>query len=808
MRVRLTPSASVTPTGTGVILRSDLGTFQLDGDDVGEFVDEVMPLLDGSRDREGVAAALPAYSASSTLALLDALESHGLLEEVQPSADEGGPARLRGQEDFLRRWRDGDSGSADRLKTSRVVVVGLEPWGATAALELAAAGVGELVLVDENPVSDGDVLGARAWAPGHVGASRAAALAAALADRFPDCAATTGSLEGLRSGVRLPDGSEPALVVAALARDDLVTHHALARACHAAGVRSLYSYLDGLDAVVGPGVAPGETACWNCWRLRALAHADDPHAAHALQHALLEAPPAARRHTYLAPMAPLLGQLVALESLKLLTGYTTSRLMGRLLVQSLVTLESAYHAVVRMPWCEVCGGASAGGASTGGATGARSHDERAGSTPLDPATIDDPAELRDRLAGWVDDRTGVIRQLASRPGEAPGPELPITATAVMSRYTDGHHHEHETTLGSGKGMTRVEAMLGAAGEAIERYSAARYSPADLRRASRVDLAGSVLAPAELCLYADEQYARDDFPFAPYDDDAAIDWTAGHWLEDGTPVTVPALPTYFNYRAPPEERFCQVTSNGLAAGSSVDDASARAICELIERDAFMLTWLARLPARRLVVDAALDAGAAEVLRELSALGVDVRLALLDAPLPTVVCVGFGDGERWPGATVALATHPDGRVAVRKAILEHGHVGPYIRRLMREEERAVPDVATAVRTLEDHAMYYVPAERRAAFDFMLGGDEVALSELERADGTPLEVCRRKLREAELEVALADVTAPDVQGSPFRVVRALGRWVQQIHFGSGLERLASPRLAAALGGRGLNPDPHPLA
>ena len=32
-RVRLSPSAGITPTGAGVILRSDLGTFQVAGPD-------------------------------------------------------------------------------------------------------------------------------------------------------------------------------------------------------------------------------------------------------------------------------------------------------------------------------------------------------------------------------------------------------------------------------------------------------------------------------------------------------------------------------------------------------------------------------------------------------------------------------------------------------------------------------------------------------------------------------------------------------------------------------------------------------
>ena len=61
------PSASVTPTEVGILLRSDLGTFQLTGSDMKVFVSQIAPLLDGTRNREEIAGALPGYSQASVL---------------------------------------------------------------------------------------------------------------------------------------------------------------------------------------------------------------------------------------------------------------------------------------------------------------------------------------------------------------------------------------------------------------------------------------------------------------------------------------------------------------------------------------------------------------------------------------------------------------------------------------------------------------------------------------------------------------------------------------------------------------------
>lgn len=803
--IRLSPTAAVTPTDDRVLLRSDLGAFQLDGADVSVFVTTLLPLLDGSRDREAVAGALTAYSRESVLAFLALLERHGLIEEV---SEAGGAARWHGQDAFFAKWTERPAEVAQRLRSARVLIVGLEPWGVAAAAALAASGVGALHLLDSRAVGPDDLLAGRAWRPEHTGQPRAAALAAELATIAPWTRLTSGSLAAAPGQALRVDGDQWDLVLAATAADDLLVLQGAARYAHERGLPSLSGYLDGLEAIVGPAVSPGQTACWNCYRLRRLAHAEHPDAAHALQAELLTAPGAERQRTYLAPTAGLLGHLLALEAIQLLTRYTPPRLFGRVLVQHVVTLESALHTVVRMPWCEVCGGAAA---PSGGPAGGPWLEPVSGPpAPADLGALRDPQAVRETFAGWVDEHAGVIRYLVLDPPDEAGPELPLGSTAVLAAYTEGAPGADNPNVGSGKGLTAAEAMVSAVGEAIERYSASRIRPEAVRRACLAELDGDVLDPRRLCLYRPEQYAAPTFPFSPFDPDRPLDWVRGEWLDDGAPVWLPALPTYMHFRPPPDEYFCQVSSNGLAAGRDLEDAALRATAELVERDAFMLTWLAQTPARRVLLDATLDPAVAEVVRQLGEAGARIELYLLDvdAPFPAFVCVGFGDGKRWPGATVSLAAHANPRLAARKAILEQAHVGPFIRRLMRDGEQPIPESPDAVHSLTDHALFYVPPERAVAFDFLrAGGRTVPLAALNGPARVTRAAYIELLRAAGLRVAFADVTAPDVATSPLRVARALGPDMQPIDFGWRVRRLANPRLDALLR-RGLNPYPHPLA
>lgn len=806
-RIRLSPTLSTITTTAGLVFHSDLGTFRLYGPDLQMFIDAVVPLLDGSRGMDEVVESLPDYSPESVRKLLDLLERHGVIETVGVTKDE----RWRGQEEFFRTWTDHPQEATQALSRARVLLAGLEPWGAVAAAELAASGVGALHVLDDGRVTEYDLLSVRFWGARHVGRPRVETLKDVLGEISPWCRVTTGSFalnDDRTLALRTPDWD---LVMGTLAREELQVLRSLAEFSHRSRIPSLYGYLEGLDAVVGPVVIPGQTACWNCARLRRLAHADHPEVAHALHASLAAARSRPRVRTYLAPMVPVLGHLIALEALKLLSQYAESRLAGCLLVQNLVTLETSLHTIIRMPWCDICGGAKADGPPPGGAA----IDPGSDGTSEDPSShgldgIDDPGELRARLVGWVDSRVGVIKTLTREYPSATEPEWPVTCGAALATYTDGVYVPQEPVVGAGKGFTLTEAMIGATAEAIERYSAARYRGADLHRSSLTELQGDVLDPRCLCLYDDEQYGQPDFPFARFDPDRPMSWTKGSWLDTGMPVWVPALPTYFHFQAPPAERFCQVTSNGLAAGATLEVASLRAVLELVERDAFMITWLTRRPGRSLLLDDTLEAGTGEVVRQLRERGVGIELFLIDAGLaiPVVICVGRGDGKWWPGITLGLGADLNPRTAVRKAILEHSQIGAHICRLMGDAECPIPNTSEDVRTPTDHALYYVLPERARLLDFLRpdGDPPISLSVLPNSEGS-LRACAERLQAAGVRIVLVNVTAPDVSCSAFRVVRALGVDMQPIYFGFTLRRLATPRLKTMMR-KGLNPHPHPFA
>jgi thiazole/oxazole-forming peptide maturase SagD family component len=351
-------------------------------------------------------------------------------------------------------------------------------------------------------------------------------------------------------------------------------------------------------------------------------------------------------------------------------------------------------------------------------------------------------------------------------------------------------------IGWGKGCDAASAVVGAVAEAIERYSGSMPDAARIIWSRPSELAGDVLHPRELALYSDDQFERPGFPYVRFDPEHAHPWVAAAWAGKHSAVWIPAVLVFLSLDIRRDQAFCQGTSNGMAAGTVTSEAQLRAILELLERDAFMTSWLCRRPGRVLQIDSTLEPNLKAVLDGAAALGARVTLVLLQSACgyPTVACLGFGDGVDWPGVTFGLGTDPDPRNAIRQAILEFGQTGPYLRKMMTSAAHLIPKTASGVSDMLDHARYYFPPDRARAFDYLRNdSDACSLADLPAGSERSLKECADALAASNIRVALVDVTSADVATTGFVAMRAISPDLQPISFGYGLDRLPIPRLQA---------------
>jgi ribosomal protein S12 methylthiotransferase accessory factor len=207
---------------------------------------------------------------------------------------------------------------------------------------------------------------------------------------------------------------------------------------------------------------------------------------------------------------------------------------------------------------------------------------------------------------------------------------------------------------AGKGETEKEAMP-KDGEARTLLFLPE-NPTAVFRATAAEL-GSGDSPALDGSYSQRQYATPGFKYAKPDDQSKIGWTRAVELPDRSEAFAPAslVYLYFNTEGP-EGYFCPPTSNGLAAGPSLDAAILGGLYELIERDAFLLTWMNRLPAPH--VDYAGIGGIADRIRSHYArFGVEALVFDLttDIGVPVMMAMAVDRSGEGPAVVVGLGCH---------------------------------------------------------------------------------------------------------------------------------------------------------
>lgn len=229
----------------------------------------------------------------------------------------------------------------ERLRASTMLVVGAGGLGSPAALYLAAAGVGRLLLADGDTVDLTNLQRQILHTPSRIGWAKVDSGRAALHALNPEVEVVPLNErlcgETLRAAV-----AESTVVLDCC--DNFATRHAVNRACVAAGVPLVSGAairFDGQLAVFDP--RKPESPCYHCLF-------PDTEVPDAVQCATMGV---------FAPLTGIIGTLQAAEALKIAGGFGKP-VVGSLLLVDARSLEISRMTVPRDPHCAVCGPKHAG----------------------------------------------------------------------------------------------------------------------------------------------------------------------------------------------------------------------------------------------------------------------------------------------------------------------------------------------------------------------------------------------------------------------------------------------------------------
>ncbi|WP_328926174.1 YcaO-like family protein [Streptomyces sp. NBC_00190] len=412
----------------------------------------------------------------------------------------------------------------------------------------------------------------------------------------------------------------------------------------------------------------------------------------------------------------------------------------------------------------------------------------------------------------VDDRYGPVVGLQSVP------DSPASLVAAVH----ARHGSAAEAAGYGRGRTVAAASRLALLERLERSGSEAVVRAarPLRRAYDA-LPGRALDPRRLGVLAPEQHAHPSCrvdPFAPED---VLRWIPARVWGTADTCWVPLEAGSYHVHPEPRPgrkwgRVLYESSNGCALGATVDEAALHALLEVVERDAFLLTWWAGQPVPRVDWSSVSDTTALELRAAMRAAGYEVHLCVItqDVPVPAVWALAVNPRSAEKYSLTTAAAHPDPATAVRAAVAE---LAPLVL-----GDVVTPDPARArrlradrwnVTDLDDHIQWYSVPEAAPAFEPFLSGPPVPLADAfpasplhgARTLGEARDTMLALLTKAGMdEVLVVDQTGREHRAAGLRAVRVLVPGSIPLTFGFAHQRVFGlPRLLAATGPLGPSLD-----
>ncbi len=227
-----------------------------------------------------------------------------------------------------------------------------------------------------------------------------------------------------------------------------------------------------------------------------------------------------------------------------------------------------------------------------------------------------------------------------------------------------------TAVFHGKGIDLASAKASGVMEAIETWHA-EHVRLPLRFASFAELSKDVKT-AEVDLLP-------RIPDSRFDADAPMLWVEGRNLADGDAVWAPfeLVHAQSTVCGPPVSGCFAGSTNGLASGNHILEATSHALCELIERDATAL-WR-QSPAteqdrRRLALATVDDAECLAVLELFERAQIDVAVwdVTTDVGVPAFQCFALDRTGEIGHVGVGAGCHPTRKIALLRATTEAAQV----------------------------------------------------------------------------------------------------------------------------------------
>lgn len=378
---------------------------------------------------------------------------------------------------------------------------------------------------------------------------------------------------------------------------------------------------------------------------------------------------------------------------------------------------------------------------------------------------------------------------------------------------------------SGFSTCQSEARTAAILEGVERYSG--VEPRGFRPSVRtsfsklLDLAPD---PRRFGLHSDREYKANP-NLNRYSDDLEMFFVWAHSFREQRQVLVPLQIGFYSWPRPGDNLFVLGEgSSGCSIGSCIEEATLHGIFEVAERDAYMMTWLAKISPPQIDLGESSDPEVRHVIRKLKSDGFELFAfgITTDLGIPAIALMALRE-RTWPHLLAGAAAHLLPEQALKKALRElSGGLSLWELSSSRAPLKAAELFSNPklVRKPMDHGLMYTAREAIQHCEFLLASSMritlkdmgAPVADLWSGDlGDDVERLIRWLIDRGFDVIVTKHNGPEHESHGLHVAKSLIPGALPGTWGDHLWRVENlPRLNVALAKSGRtspNLIPHPF-
>jgi len=402
-------------------------------------------------------------------------------------------------------------------------------------------------------------------------------------------------------------------------------------------------------------------------------------------------------------------------------------------------------------------------------------------------------EVADRLRG-----AGIIRSLVRAESFPDEPFL----SHWFARYRDT---EEENTAGGCSVDDDADALVRTLAEALERhlwYERDDYFIAPtIATETSIARRGRRMSPQRFAGISDDERARHGAHLAITAESEFL-WIRGNSLLDGSRLWIPAQTVSAHASVSArlragEPEIRHMVTNGLATHPDRTQAVLSGALEIIERDAYMVTWLNQLSPQRFDVRrlAATRLPLNRLLARISRYRLRAHFLRLptDAPTYAFASVVEDSTGNAPCIVLGLKAHQNAAQAAEGALIEALRARDRTRQRLKKNPE-VPGDARMVRHL-NRLQYWADPEKAARLQFLIESPltELAAGTWEK-DDAPAHLARIRTwcNERGYELASVPMTASAANATPWHVEMVVMPELQPIYFSENVPHVGGTRVS----------------